>query len=256
MNCPDRNILLNLVDGQLSPDEVKSVTDHIQACSSCRNKLKEILVLYNALDRVVQEDICPSIETLEQFAKKNCPAEQVIAIGEHVDLCARCRSYVWAFGASEEDMAQWQAQEEQAYREYLAQSPGYIAAKEALLTLLPAKLDLLEKSWQSIVSWVFDLKEKALENWPSLTQETQLAGVLGFAETSDPQTEATSIILITTLYVSEAIADKTIPCSRQAIEATVKKAAAKLGAGKELQKRLLETVPAILLKSTKREGDV
>jgi len=255
MNCPDKEIIQDLVDGELSQDDARPVIEHIQTCKSCKNQLREIFVLHNTLSTIVQQDACPQVETLESYAEKTYPAEKVATVKEHVDLCARCRSYVWAFGASEEEMAQWQAQEEQSYREYLAQSPGYIAAKETLSKLLPAKLELLDKGWQSIVSWVSDLKDKAIESWPSLNQGVQLAGVLGFAETSDPQTEATSIILTTTLYVSEAISDGTIINSQEDIEATVKEVAAKLGAGKELQKRLLETVPTVVL-NIHRGGDV
>lgn len=255
MNCPDKEIIQNFVDGELPQDKVRSAIEHIQTCKSCKDQLREIFVLHNTLNQIVRQDACPPVETLEHYANSAYPAEEAAILKEHVDLCARCRSYVWAFGASEEEMAQWQVQEEQSYREYLMQSSDYIAAKEILLELLPDKLELLDKGWQSIVSWVTDLKDKAIENWPSFNQEAQLVGVLGFAETSDPQTEAASIILTTTLYVSEAISDGAITCSQQEIEETVKKVAAKLGAGKELQKRLLETVPAVVLNSHK-EGDV
>jgi len=255
MNCPDKEILQDLVDGQLSQDKARPVIEHIQSCPSCRNELREILVLYNALNRVVQDDTCPSVETLEQYAKNTCSEETIDTIKDHVDLCIRCRSYVWAVKASAEEIAQWQANEERSYREYLAQSPGYIAAKEILQKLLPAKLELLDRGWQSVSSWMSDLKDKAIENWPSLAQRPQLAGVLGFAEDSEPQTEAAYTILMATLYVSDAITDGTIACSQKDIEATIMKVAAKLGAGRELQKRLLETVPAVVL-NVHREGNV
>ena len=249
MNCPENEILQNLVDGELSQDKSRPVIEHIQSCTTCKDLLRDIFILHNMLNRIVGQDACLPVEALEQYAENTCPAEKIDAIKEHVDLCARCRSYVWAFGASEEDLAEWQAQEEQSYREYLMQSPGYHMAKETLLALLPDKVELLDKGWQSVVSWVSDLRDKAIENWPSFNQEAQLVGVLGFAETSDPQTEAASIILTATLYVSESISDGTITDSREDIEATIKKVATKLGAGKELQKRLLETVPPIVLKS-------
>ena len=256
MNCPNKEVLQDFVDGELSQDKVQSVVEHIRSCQGCKDQLRDIFVLHDTLNRIVQQDPCPAVETLEQYAQDSCPLETVDAVREHTELCARCRSYVWAFQASEEQMAQWQEQEEQSYREYLTKTNSYQSAKETLVALLPGKIELLDKSWQSIVSWMSELKTKAIESWPSLIQEPQLAGVLGFAEGSDPQTEAASIILATTLYVSEAIADSTITNSAEDIQATIEQIAPKLGAGKELQKRLLETVPAVVLKAYKKDGDV
>lgn len=249
MNCPNKEALQDFVDGELSQDESRSLVKHIQSCQSCKDQLRDIFVLQDTLNTIVQQDPCLPVETLEQYAQDSCPEEAIEDIKQHIELCARCRSFVWAFQASEEEMAQWQAQEEQAYREYLAESHGYQSAKEILTQLLPGKIELLDQTWQSLLSWVSELKTKAIESWPSLHQQPQLAGVLGFAESSDPQTEAASIILAVTLYVSEAIADGTITHSAEDIQTTINQIAPKLGAGKELQKRLLETVPDIISKS-------
>ncbi len=255
MNCPDREIIQDYIDSELSDTNAKSITEHIRTCSTCKKQLQELLAFHDTLNSLVENDQCPSIADLERYSNNTCQQAQANEIGEHIGLCSRCQTYVWALGASQQELDNWQKQEEQGFREYLARTPGYIAAKESLLKLLPAKLEMLDESWQSVLSWVSSLKDKALENWPSLTQQPQLAGVLGFAQTSDPQSQATSIILMTTLYVSEAIADGTIKSSQQDIEIMVKQVAEKLGAGKELQKRLLETVPAVILQVYK-DGDV
>lgn len=248
MNCPNKELLQDYIDGELSDSNVDSVVEHIRSCQSCKDELRDIFILHDTLNKIIQQDPCPSVEMLEQYAQDSCPAETVEAVKEHIELCDRCRSYAWAFQASEEEMTQWQIQEEQAYREYLAATPSYQSANEILTQLLPGKIELLDQAWQSLLSWISELKTKAIENWPSLIQEPQLAGVLGFAEGSDSQTEAASIILATTLYVSEAIADGSITDSQEDIAATVKEVATQLGAGKELQKRLLETVPPIIQK--------
>lgn len=255
MNCPNKEALQDFIDGELSQENSQSIVKHIQSCQNCKDQLRDIFILQDTLNTIIQQDPCLPVETLEQYAQDSYPSETVDAVKEHIELCARCRTFVWAFQASEEEMTQWQAQEEQAYREYLAESSGYQSAKVVLAQLLPGKIELLGQTWQSLLSWVSELKTKAIESWPSLHQQPQLAGVLGFAEGSDSQSEAASIILATTLYVSEAIADGSITNSQEDIEATVKEVAAKLGAGKELQKRLLETVPTVVLK-IHREGDV
>ena len=112
-----------------------------------------------------------------------------------------------------------------------------------------AKIELLDKAWQSAVAFVIDLKNKAIEDWPSFNQEARLVGVLGFAESYDPQTEAASIILLTTLYISQEISDGKLKPNTQDIEATIKEIAPKFGAGKELIKRLIEFVPPVILSS-------
>ena len=150
MNCPDKETLQDLIDSELPQDEAQSMIEHIQLCKDCKDQLREIFVLHSTLNSIVQKEACPPVDTLEQYAENACPAEKIDAIKEHVDLCAHCRSYVWAFQSSEEELAEWQAQEERSYHEYLTQSPGYHTAKETLLALLPDKIELLDKGWQSV----------------------------------------------------------------------------------------------------------
>jgi anti-sigma factor ChrR (cupin superfamily) len=248
MNCPDKEIMQDFVDGELSDTDAKPVVKHIRSCDSCKAELQEIFTLYNTLNHVVDEDQCPSLDALESYADNSCSKEQAGKIAEHIGLCGRCKSYVWALQASSEELANWQTQEELAFKEFQAGELGYDAAKETLNRLLPAKIELLDKGWQSLLSFVLDLKDKAMESWPSFGQRAQLVGVLGFDENCDPQTDAASVIMITTLYVSQLVSDGQIEPTQADIEDAVKEAAAKLGAGKELQKRLIETVPPIILK--------
>ena len=248
MNCPDKETFQDFVDGELSDAKIRSTIGHIRSCDSCKTELRELYTLHNALNRIVDKDKCPSLDALEKYADNSCSDEQTSKIAEHIDFCSRCRSYVWAFQASEEELANWQTQEELAYKEFEAKELGYNAAKETLCKLLPGKIDLLDKIWQSALSFVLDLKDKAIENWPSFNQETRLVGVLGFADASDPETNAASIIMATALYVSQSVSDGDIEPSTEDIEAAITQVAAKLGAGKELQKRLIETVPPLVLK--------
>jgi len=248
MNCPDRETFQDFVDGELSESKIKQIVKHIRSCDNCKTELRELYTLHNALNQVVDKDKCSSLDALKKYADNNCSDEQTSKIAEHIDFCSRCRSYVWAFQASEEELANWQTQEELAYKEFEAKELGYNVAKETLCKLLPGKIDLFDKIWQSALSFVLDLKDKAIESWPSFNQEIRLVGVLGFADALDPETEAASVILITTLYVSQAVSDGDIEPSTKDIETAIKEVAAKLGAGKELQKRLIETVPPLVLK--------
>ena len=83
----------------------------------------------------------------------------------------------------------------------------------------------------------------------SFTSPVQLVGALGFSDMTDSESTATSIILATTLYVSQQIQDGNIEATPEKIKTAVQESAIKFGAGKELQKRLIETATNILLKS-------
>jgi len=247
MNCPSKEIMQDFIDGELPRAEIQTIAGHIRSCETCKKEFQEILSLHNVLNQVVSEDKCPSYDELENYVNNTLENNKIGEIKEHIDLCGRCRSYVWLLGASEEDLVNWQAQDEIAYKEFCEKDLGFAAVKNTLQKLLPAKSDLLEKGWESILSFVLDLKDKAMENWPSFNQQSQLVGVLGFDETYDPETDAASVIMVTTLYVSQLVSDGQVKPHQEDIEAAVKETAAKLGAGKELCKRLIETVPPIIL---------
>ncbi len=249
MNCPDKETIQDFVDGELSESKIKQTVEHIRSCDACKAELQELWTLHHTLNHVVDTDECPSLETLEKYADNSCSDEQAGEIAEHIDVCGRCRSYVWAFQASEEELANWQAQEELAYKEFEAKELGYDAARETLGKLLPGKIDLLDRLWQSALGFVLEIKDKAVENWPSFNQETRLAGVLGFADASDPEAEAASVIMATTLYVAQAVSDGDIEPSTKDIQTTINEVATKLGAGKELRIRLIETLPPLVLKT-------
>ncbi|MCK5000308.1 MAG: zf-HC2 domain-containing protein [Anaerohalosphaera sp.] len=238
----------DFIDGELQKAETQTVAEHIRSCGACKTELQEILALHSILNQVVSQDKCPPYDELESFVNNTCDSSKISEIKEHIDLCSRCRFYVWALGATEADLADWQAKDEMAYKEFCETDLGFSTVKNTLQKLLPSKIDLLEKAWESVLSLVLDLKYKALGNWPSFNQQTQLVGVLGFAEISDPQTDAASIIMATTLYVSQAVTDGDIKATTEDIEVAIKEVASKLGAGKQLQQRLIETVPPIILK--------
>lgn len=248
MNCLDKETMQDFIDGELPEVEVQAIAEHIQSCSNCKTELREILSLQNILNQVVSEDKCPSYDFLESYSNNTCDSSKISETKEHIGLCSRCRFYVWTLQATETDLANWQAQDEIAYKEFCEKDLGFATVKSTLQKLLPAKIDLLEKGWESILSLVLDLKDKAMESWPSFDQRSQLVGVLGFAETYDPETDAASVIMVTTLYVSQLVSDGQVKPQQKDIEDAVKEAATKLGAGKELQKRLIETVPPIILK--------
>ena len=248
MDCPSKEILQDFMDGELPEVKCRPIIEHIRSCDTCKTELREVFSLCKVLNQAVDKDKCPSLETLDSYANNTCGNEEIGKIKEHVDFCGRCKSYVWAFQASEEQLADWQKQDDLAYREFEAKTLGYDSAKETLQQLLPGKIELLDKAWQSLLAFVLDLKDKAIENWPSFDQETQLVGVLGFVDASDPETDAASIIMATTLYISQAVSDGDIEPSTKDIEEAIKEVAAKLGAGKALQKRLIEIVPPLVLK--------
>ena len=248
MDCPNKETMQDFIDGELPKAEVQTIAEHIQSCETCKTELQEILSLHNVLNQVVSEDKCPSYDELENYANNTFENNKISKIREHIDLCSRCRFYAWALRASEADLVDWRTQDEIAYKEFCEKDLGFAAVKNTLQKLLPAQNDLLEKGWESILSFVLELRDKAMESWPSFNQKTPLVGVLGFAETYNPETDAASVIMATTLYVSQLVSDGQIKPQQEDIEAAIKETAAKLGAGRELCKRLIETVPPIILK--------
>lgn len=247
MDCPSKETIQNFIDCELTDSESCIIREHVRTCDSCKAELDELFALQKAFNRIIDKDVCPSLDILESYAKNTCPIEQAAQISGHIDRCGQCKSYAWAFGASKQELAAWQEQEEQAHREFVAGDLGYNAAKEMLAKLLPQKIELLDKIWQSALDFVLELRDKAIESWPSFTGQAQLVGVLGFDE-SDPQTDAASVIMMTTLYISQEIADGKLKPTQQDVEAAIKTIAPKFGAGKELQKRLIEYIPTVVLK--------
>ena len=249
MNCPEEKILQDFVDGELSRQDTDKITEHIRGCSSCKDQLGQLFTLQNALSQIVDADPCPSLEDLDSFCNKTCSPQQAEDISGHVELCSRCRSYVWAMGATEDEIAEWQKQEELEYQKSQKKEFGYDSIKEVLTKLLPSKINILEKTWQSAVDMVVDLRDKATDQWPAFGRQSQLAGVLGFDEAYDPQTEAASVILLTVLYISQEISEGRLEANTEDIKAEIIKVAPKFGAGKELVKRLLEFVPPVIISS-------
>ena len=248
MDCPSKEILQDFMDGDLPEAKSRPIIEHIRSCDTCKTELREVFSLYRVLNQVVDKDKCPSLETLESYADNTCASEEIGKIKEHIDSCGRCRSYVWAFQASEEELADWQKQDDLAYQEFEAQNLGYDSAKETLQQLLPGKMELLDKAWQSVRAFVQDLKDKAIESWPSFDRGPRLVEALGFAEPYDPETDTAFIILVTSLYISQAVSDGRVQPSSKEMEPAIKEVSEKLGAGKELQKRLIKIVPPLVLK--------
>lgn len=248
MDCLSKEAMQDFIDGELPKVEIQTIAEHVRSCGACKTELQEILSLHSVLNQVVSEDKCPSYDLLESYSNNACESSKISEIKDHIDMCSRCRFYVWALQASEADLADWQAQDEIAYKEFREKDLSFTTVKETLQKLLPDKIDLLEKGWGSILSLVLDLKDRAMESWPSFDQRAQLVGVLGFAETYDPETDAASVIMATTLYVSQLVSDSQVKLHQEDIEAAIEEVATKLGAGKELRKRLIETVPPIILK--------
>jgi len=248
MNCPDKETIQDFVDGELLDEEVQSIAKHIRSCDTCKAQLQELFTFYSTLNHVVDKDRCPSLGMLKTFADNSSPQNQTEKIAEHIELCNKCNSLVWALQATQRDLDDWQEQEEAAFEEFQKKELGYDNVKDVLTKLLPSKIEMLEKSWQSALDLIDGLKTKAMDQWPSFGQQVQLVGVLGFEE-YDPQTEAASIILLTILYISQEISEDRLRLDTEAIKDEIIKVSPKFGAGSELQKRLLEFVPPVILKS-------
>lgn len=249
MDCPKKEALQNYIDGELPDEQVHQISEHIRTCDSCKAELRELLSVLHIMNKAVDNAPCPSLDILQKYADDKCSREEKQNIAEHIELCDRCRSYVWAFQAPEQELADWQEREEAEYRDYLVQESASTLSKTILETLLPARVELFDKAWQSVVDFVNNLKGKAIESWPSLGGGSRLAEALGFAEAHDSQTDAMFVIMATTLAVSQSISGEKVKPTREELETTIKDVSTKFGAGGELQKRMVEILPPLVLKS-------
>ncbi len=86
MNCPDKETMQDFVDGESSDARIRSIIGHIRSCDTCKTELRELYILHNALNRIVDKDKCPSLDELEKYAGKSCLDEQTGKITEHIDF--------------------------------------------------------------------------------------------------------------------------------------------------------------------------
>jgi len=70
MNCPDKQLLQDLVDSELEKGLASKVMDHIRSCNKCKEQFRQILTVYNGLSETVDEFPCPSRDTMEKYAQK------------------------------------------------------------------------------------------------------------------------------------------------------------------------------------------
>jgi len=248
MDCLSEELLQDLVDGELSDSAAAQAIEHIRSCEPCRQELAKLLAFYEGVRLTVAKDACPSQITLEAYTEETLPSETMATVHKHLEFCSGCRSYVWLLRASESELAQWQSLEERSHKQYEAISVGREAAREVVGGLLPTGLGFLDRLWDSACTLVRELRAKEPAQWPHLGASGQLVGALGFSGPAEPEKTATAIILLSTLVVAERISGGEIGTAMDEIAAAVREAARAFGAGKELQKRLMEMVPPILQK--------
>jgi len=118
MNHPSKETMQDFVDGELEKTQNNQVIEHISSCKTCKQELKEIINVYNALKEIVDKDKCPSAQLLTEYANNNCPPEQASKIKKHSEYCASCTSWISLFQASDEEIKIWEAKEEQAFKEF------------------------------------------------------------------------------------------------------------------------------------------
>ena len=159
MHCPDKEVLQDLVDGDLPKEKISEVMEHIKSCNGCKKEVQQMLKLCEALGQVVSEDLCPSIEILEGYARNPLVVKDADKIKEHIEFCERCQSYVRLFQASPAELAQWEVEEQLEFQKYEAQriAHEHEVAKSTQGKLLPAKSEFFTKVWESVLTL---MKEK------------------------------------------------------------------------------------------------
>ncbi len=243
MNCPEKKILQDLVDCELSEEQHIEVIAHIKSCDKCRGQLKQMLVFYRALSDVVAMEACPSKDELENFAHGKLSLQNSDRVREHIVLCAQCESYVQLFQATDEQLAEQAEREKVIFQKAAAQGRAYDAARVILKKLLPDKVSVFDSLWEHISGVLEEMLESKSIKGLSFGDSGEFAGALGFSGVPDPQTAAAAIIIGTTLATAYSLGNTVIASDPAAIKQTVSDIAGRLGAGKELKKRLAETVP-------------
>jgi hypothetical protein len=83
--------LLTALDGDASP----TVTEHLQKCAYCSQRLEDIRVFEGQLDRLSH----PSRQTLLEYHFNMIEGSEADAIGNHLDRCVHCQTILSEYAA-------------------------------------------------------------------------------------------------------------------------------------------------------------
>jgi len=106
-NCPKEEVLL-FVDGALEGEEQANLEVHLKDCSKCREYLKFVRGLKQAMKNLPEpeKEPCPSTLALSLYASGDLDKETAAHVGAHVLHCDECFSEVLLLEKMEETLAE------------------------------------------------------------------------------------------------------------------------------------------------------
>jgi hypothetical protein len=93
MECPEENILFELINGELEENNEQPLIDHIGQCKDCQRKIKLLIDFDAMLDKIENNASheCPDASLLNMYESKELDGKQRDKIAKHIDECLSCQ---------------------------------------------------------------------------------------------------------------------------------------------------------------------
>lgn len=245
MDCLSDSDFAALIDGELSPSQRDVFIEHLQSCPACQKELHQILKLHHMLEEVLTTEPCPPVSALERYCQNLLSPQERQEVEEHLELCDTCEFYIELLRGSPGAVEAWQEQEQREYRAYETDRIGREVTGKLVRQLLPGKEKVLTHIWDTLVDKFCSWRRNHWEALDLIASPGQTAGILGFSET-DPELAAMIVMAGTTLVMVEDLLTTKATGKTSELRSLVFQISQKLGAGRELQERLADTLPGLL----------
>ena len=248
MNCPDDIKIQELVLNVLPDKERSEIKKHILQCSACKETYKQFVLIAEGIGAVVENEECLPWQELKSYAEGKSSNEQKTKIEEHVKLCHDCETLLGFYQDPAKEKA-WVVKERKIFEMAHAEEIAGKVSKSIIDKLLPGKVDF-KQVWEYACNLFQELSDVPLSSWPRL-ETSAVAGTLGFAGAAEPETMGAINIELVALGVAQGLVQGNLT-DQESIEKAVSDCAKNIGAGKQLQKRLLENMPELFLRDQEK----
>ena len=246
MECPSPDVIQDLLEGEVKGPEKDKLLKHVRECASCSKVLAEFMIINKGTELVVDSLVCPSYQDVKAYADNTIQGSERDELKAHLDLCLTC-STLLGFYQDPAKAEEWEKREQKIFEMAHAEEMAEKVSKSIIDKLLPGKVDF-KQVWELACKLFQELSEVPLSSWPRL-ETSAVAGTLGFAGPVEPETMGALNIELVALGVAQGIVKGGIT-DQESIEKAVRDCAKNIGAGKELQKQLMSTLPALLKDAT------
>ena len=238
MDCPDQEKIQAVILEEATEPERSELIEHIEQCSSCQEIYHQYTVLFKGIESVVDNEECVPWQELKAYAEGKSSDEQKAGIEEHVRLCHDCDTLLGFYQDPAKAKA-WEEREQKIFEQAHAEEIAKKISKRIIDKLLPGKVDF-KQAWEYASKLFENISDIPLVKWPKLQSEA-VAGALGFSGPMEPETMGAINIDLIALGVAQNIVQGKIDKKEADVSDAIKQYAEALGAGKQLQKRFIES---------------